>query len=109
MPQQLFSRYAQIAILLETVVQKVLDYRRHALWDRGTIILDYAEERRHGTEEVVRRFAFKKLNYSAAYTPAEINEMSGDSESIYWKLTIYLRQWSLQIVLSPREPLIAQV
>jgi hypothetical protein len=65
------------------VVQKILDYRRHALWDRGTIVLDYTEERRHGAEEVVRRFAFKKLDYSAAYTPAEINGMSGSSESIY--------------------------
>jgi hypothetical protein len=68
-PEQLLGGDAQVDVLLEAVVQKVLDDGRRALGDRRAVILHDAEERGHGVEGVVRWVALEQLDDHAADAP----------------------------------------
>lgn len=57
MPQQLPRRDPEVPVLLEALEEEVSRDRRSSFWDGRTVVIDDAEEGRHGVEEVVRRFA----------------------------------------------------
>ena len=67
MPQQLLRRDAEVAILLEAMIEEVLDNRRGTFWYWRAVVLDDTEQRRHRVKEVIRRLALQQLDYGTAY------------------------------------------
>ena len=59
MSKQLLGRDPKVAIFLETMIEEVFHYGRRAFRDRGTVVLDDSEERRHWIQEVVWRLALE--------------------------------------------------
>ena len=69
MPQQLLCSNAEIAVLLEAVIQEVFDDGGCPLGDRRAVILYNAVERWHRLEEMVRWASLEEFDHCAAHTP----------------------------------------